>query len=137
MLFSPPTSSSSTPTMKRAKSPTLSPRSMTRSMNIEDGFPSSPSRNRFKSSYIQNWAAHVKAAASLPPLAIRPSSQHPLFPKPEYGRNNNHFHTSLQMPSGISKDIRYYIATTINNASPWTTLNGLPHPHRAPLVSVA
>lgn len=103
----------------------------------EDVYTPFSFRNHFQSSYcnIQTWAAHVQlATASLPTLTILPSA-HRRFIGRYYGQNNYYFQTSLHIPNGISKDIRFYIATTINKQSPWAILEGLPHPDKAPLVS--
>lgn len=115
----------------------LSPGHVEFPVKTEDEYIPFSFRNPFQSSScnIQTWAAHVQlATASLPTLTILPSA-HKRFLGRYYGQNNHYFQTSLHIPNAISKDIRFYIATTINKQSPWTTLSGLPHPHKAPLVS--
>lgn len=86
---------------------------------------------------IRIWAAHVHAAASLPPLTIISPCHRSPYTDHYYGQTNHSFRVSLPLPPYISEDIRHYIATTINVQSPWSSLKGLPHPKKAPLVKLS
>lgn len=123
--------------MKSTNLPSCAPRSCRSTDTNTDDFTILSLHNHFQSSYhnIKAWAAHVQATASLPALTIVPPTCHSPYIRNSYSQNTHYLEVSFPIPYETVEDIRRQIAATINKQSPWKTLKGLPHPHKAPLVS--
>lgn len=125
------------PPMKLTNIPSCGPGSRHTTDTNTDDFTALSLHEHFQSSYrnIKAWAAHVEATASLPDLTIVSPTYHSPFIRKSYSQKNHYFEVSLPIPYETVEDIRRQIAATINKQSPWKILKGLPHPHKAPLVS--
>lgn len=113
----------------------LFPLSHPSSQIVEDSEGELPKAAANKTRYIQTWASHVHAAASLPPLTIIPPTHYSPYTSHYCGQTNHYFRVSLSPPPHISEHIRCQMAATVNQQSPWILLKELPHPGRVPLVS--